>query len=82
MTTVRCLGARFEPPEIDVRRVREHLGLSQAEFAVALGYRHHDRQGLRQQVNDMEGGRKPITPQIGRLAEMYRRFGVPPEFLD
>lgn len=66
----------------DFRAARETTGLSLAEFAIALGYRNHDRQGLRQQVNDMEGGRKPITPQVGRLAEMFRRFGVPPEFMD
>jgi DNA-binding transcriptional regulator YiaG len=27
----------IEPPEIDVRRVREHLGLSQAEFSIRFG---------------------------------------------
>jgi transcriptional regulator with XRE-family HTH domain len=65
----------------DLRTARETLGLSQADFALALGYRNHDRQGLRQQVNDMEAGRKAITPQTARLAEMLRRFGVPEEFL-
>ena len=64
----------------DLRTARETLGLSQADFAIALGYRNHDRQGLRQQVNDMEAGRKAITPQTARLAEMFRRFGVPEEF--
>ena len=63
-----------------LRTARETLGLSQADFALALGYRNHDRQGLRQQVNDMEAGRKSITPQTARLAEMFRRFGVPEEF--
>jgi transcriptional regulator with XRE-family HTH domain len=69
------------PAAVAFRAARETLGLSQAEFALALGYQNHDRQGLRQQVNDMEAGRKSITPQTGRLAEMFRRFGVPPEFL-
>lgn len=64
----------------DLRTARETIGLSQADFAIALGYRNHDRQGLRQQVNDMEAGRKAITPQTARLAEMFRRFGVPEEF--
>jgi transcriptional regulator with XRE-family HTH domain len=64
----------------DLRTARETLGMSQADFAIALGYRNHDRQGLRQQVNDMEAGRKAITPQTARLAEMLRRFGVPEEF--
>lgn len=65
----------------DLRTARETLGLSQADFAIALGYRNHDRQGLRQQVYDMEAGRKSITPQTARLAEMLRRFGVPADFL-
>lgn len=65
----------------DLRTARETLGLSQAEFALALGYRNHDRQGLRQQVYEMETGRKAITPQTARLAEMFRRFGVPEEFM-
>lgn len=65
----------------NLRTARETLGLSQADFALALGYRNHDRQGLRQQVNDMEAGRKSITPQTARLAEMFRRFGVPSEFM-
>lgn len=63
-----------------LRTARETLGLTQAEFALALGYRNHDRQGLRQQVYEMETGRKAITPQTARLAEMFRRFGVPEEF--
>jgi transcriptional regulator with XRE-family HTH domain len=68
-------------PAIAIRAARETLGLSQADFALALGYRNHDRQGLRQQVNDMEAGRKAVTPQVARLAEMFRRFGIPPEFM-
>jgi transcriptional regulator with XRE-family HTH domain len=65
----------------DFRAARETCGFSQADFAIALGYRNHDRQGLRQQVNDMEAGRKAVTPQVARLAEMFRRFGIPPEFM-
>jgi transcriptional regulator with XRE-family HTH domain len=64
-----------------LRSAREQIGLSQADFAIALGYRNHDRQGLRQQVNDMEAGRKTITPQVARLAEMLRRHGVPSDFM-
>ena len=65
----------------ELRSIREKCGLTQADFALALGYRNHDRPGLRQQVNDMEAGRKSITAQTGRLAEMFRRFGVPNDFL-
>ena len=64
----------------ELRSIRERLGLYQADFALALGYRNHTRQGLRQQVNDMEGGRKSITPQVARLVVMFGRFGVPAEF--
>lgn len=63
------------------RATRERLGMSQGDFAVALGYRSADRKNLRQQVNDMEGGRKPITAQIERLVTMFDRFGVPQDFL-
>lgn len=66
----------------DLRAARLHLGLTQAEFGAILGYRNHDRQGLRQQVNDMEGGRKNVTPQVARLVYMLRRHGVPEEFLN
>jgi transcriptional regulator with XRE-family HTH domain len=73
---IRSLSAA---PGTELRTARETLGMSQADFAIALGY--HDRQGLRQQVYEMETGRKAITPQTARLAEMLRRFGVPEEFL-
>lgn len=62
------------------KAARESCGLSLADWAVALGYRSADRKNLRQQICDMEGGRKPITPQVGRLAEMFRRHGVPKEW--
>lgn len=68
-------------PTAAFKACREETGLNQADWAFALGYRNRDRQGARQQVNDMEGGRKPITPQVARLAEMYRRYGIPEEFL-
>lgn len=45
--------------------------------AAALGYRSATPGNLRQQTYEMESGRRPITPQVARLAEMYRRFGVP-----
>lgn len=56
-------------------------GLSQADYALALGYGSPDRKNLRQQVCDMASGRKPISPQAARLAEMFRRHGVPADFL-
>ena len=62
------------------RAARKSLGLSQAEFARALGYRSADNHTLRQQVCDMEAGRKPIQPQVYRLAEMFARVGIPEEW--
>lgn len=66
----------------EIKSCRQACGLDQAGWAIALGYRSADRKNLRQQVNDMEGGRKPITAQIARLAEMYRRFGVPADMME
>jgi transcriptional regulator with XRE-family HTH domain len=65
----------------ELRAARISCGLSLADFAAALGYRSTDKKNLRQQICDMEGGRKPITPQVARLAEMFRRHGVPKEWL-
>lgn len=48
--------------------------------AAALGYRSVTPGNLRQQTYEMESGRRPITPQVARLAEMYRRYGVPEDF--
>lgn len=67
-----------------LKAARESCGLSLAEWAIALGYRSVDRKNMRQQICDMEWGvggeRKPITPQVSRLAEMFRRHGVPKEW--
>lgn len=51
------------------RAVWEASGLSQADFALALGYRSKDRKNLRQQVNDMANGRKPVPRHIERRLE-------------
>lgn len=64
-----------------LKEARHKAGLSQADFGRALGYRHADRTSVRIQVNDMEKGRKPISPIVARLIEMFRRFGVPPDFI-
>lgn len=29
----------------------------------------------------MEKGRKPVSPIVARLVEMFRRFGVPDDFV-
>lgn len=63
------------------RAAWEASGLSQAAYAIALGYQSDNRDRLRTQINDMCAGRKPISPQVARLAEMFRRYGVPAEWI-
>lgn len=64
----------------ELRAARESCGLSLADWAYALGYRHTNRDAARQQAYEMESGRKTITPQVARLAEMFRRHGVPKDW--
>jgi hypothetical protein len=61
-----------------LRTAREHVGLSQADFAEALGY-GGTRQSKWQMISDMERGAKPTAVFVTRLAEVYRRHGVPAE---
>jgi DNA-binding transcriptional regulator YiaG len=61
----------------EFKACREAVGLTQAEWASAMGYANKN---LRQQAWDMENGRKAITTHAARLAEMYRRYGVPKDF--
>jgi transcriptional regulator with XRE-family HTH domain len=68
-------------PADRLKQARQATGLSQADFGLALGYQHANRYHTRVQVNDMEHGRKTVTPMVARLAEMFRRFGVPPDFV-
>ena len=60
-----------------LRSVRQGLGLSVKEFGRALGYVGNDNT-LSVQVRRYELDARPIPPWIARLAEMYRRHGVPP----
>lgn len=66
----------------EFKAARKSCRLRLAEWALALCYRSEDRKNLRKQINDMEAGRKAITPQVARLAEMYRRYGVPEEWIE
>lgn len=58
----------------EFRAIRKALGLTLEQWGDALGYSGPHR---RQQVNDMEGNRKTITPMCARLAEEYRKHGLP-----
>jgi transcriptional regulator with XRE-family HTH domain len=68
-------------PQKRVKQARQATGLGQADFGKALGYQHGNRHHMRVQVNDMEQGRRPVSPVVQRLAEMFRRFGVPDDFI-
>ena len=61
------------PPD-DFRAIRIALGLTQAEFAAALGL------GSVAYLSAIERGRRVPGVTVARLAEMYRRHGIPPEF--
>lgn len=65
-----------------VKQARRASGLAAADFAKALGYRLKSRQQARQQIEDMETGRKPVSGIVERLCLMFLRFGIPNDFLD
>jgi len=71
----------------EFKAARLACGLSQLEWSIAIGYKSDNpdptrrRERLRQQTHDIEAGRKGITPIVARLAEMYRRYGVPADML-
>jgi transcriptional regulator with XRE-family HTH domain len=52
-----------------IRKIRLKLGLTLAEMAYLLGYQGEN---LRQQMHDLETGRRPIREPQRRLAEAYR----------
>lgn len=60
------------------KECRKACGLSQAEWGVALGYRMKNPGA---QTYMFQSGRREIPPWIERLAEMFAKHGVPPEYL-
>ena len=60
----------------EFKQIRQALGLSTTEMGRALGYEGADNT-VSVQIRRYESGARPIKPWIARLAEMYRRFGVP-----
>lgn len=62
----------------EFRAIRQQLGLTLMEWGRALGYQGDNPQVT---VSRLEAEGQPITRQVARLAEMYRRHGVPDEFL-
>lgn len=61
----------------EFRAIRQALGLTLMEFGRALGYRGQNQAIA---MSKMEAGASEITIRTARLAEMYRRHGVPEEF--
>lgn len=61
--------------------IRRQLDLTLMEFGRALGYQG-DRNTIQVAVRRYESGVRDIPPWIARLAEMYRRHGVPEDFIN
>jgi len=60
----------------ELRTVRENLGLSTEKFGRALGYQGAYGIASRH-VRRFESGARSIPEAASRLAEMFRRHGVP-----
>jgi len=54
----------------ELKRIRKGLGLTQSQFAKALGYTHYSH------VSNFETGKKQIPETTWRLAKMYHKFGI------
>lgn len=59
--------------------IRARLGLSVIEFGRAFGYQGDDN-SVSVTIRRYERDEKPIPPWIERLALMFGRHGVPPEW--
>jgi len=60
----------------ELRGIREALGLSTEKFGRALGY--NGAYGIASRhVRRFESGARSIPEATGRLAEMFRRHGIP-----
>lgn len=62
----------------EFKACRLACGLTQSEWASALGYK---LKVPRQQISDIELGRRSISPTIAALADAYRRNGIPTELI-
>ncbi len=60
----------------ELRTIRLALGLSVIQMGRALGYAGSDV-AVRVQVARWETGARDVPVQVGLLAAMYGRFGVP-----
>ena len=65
----------------EFRAIRQKLGLTLNEWALALGYGRGNRNTRQVTVRKYEAGEREIPPWIERLTLMYQRHGVPDRFL-
>jgi transcriptional regulator with XRE-family HTH domain len=63
----------------ELKAIRHRLGLSTRELGAAFGYRGNANT-LSVAIRLYESGKRPIPPWIGRLATMFERHGVPPDW--
>jgi transcriptional regulator with XRE-family HTH domain len=63
----------------ELRSIRRSLGLTVRELGYAIGYRGNQNT-VGTQIRQMQGGKKPIPPWIGRLVTMFDKHGVPPDW--
>jgi transcriptional regulator with XRE-family HTH domain len=63
----------------ELRSIRRSLGLTVRELGYAIGYRGNQNT-VSVAIRLYEGDKRPIPPWIGRLAAMFGRHGVPPEW--
>jgi len=58
----------------EFRKCRHAANATQAKFGAALGYTGRN---IGRQVRHYESGNREIPEWIARLADMYRRHGIP-----
>jgi len=79
LQALRYLAFEVQPRAVtreELRTIRENLGLSTEKFGRALGYQGAYGTASRL-VRRFESGARSIPETIRRLAEMFRRYGVP-----
>lgn len=64
----------------EVRKVRKKERLSASELGRAIGYQG-SRETRARLIRLFESDTREIPPWIARLITMFRRFGVPKDFL-
>lgn len=65
----------------ELKEIRHRLGLSTTALGRAFGYQGRDVTASGT-IRKYESGERPIPPWLARLAVMFDRHGVPPEWID